>query len=305
MATERWRKGKRVLRRVLSIPALSFALTRPLRLIRGFLPRHVERLPVVGRIHVRFPELEKEIVLISDGQDSVARELFWHGPNAWEPEVRRALAILVPGVTVFFDVGANTGIWSIFAGIRNPKASIFSFEPVPESQARLRLHARLNGMNNVEVVPCAVTSTSGPVRLYLPQTIGDTTPLEASLSAEFRPGSRPILVDGITLDEFITTRNLATVDLIKIDVEGNEDVVIHGALEVLKKYRPTIICEAISSESSPGRVESALEGLGYLSFWLDEAGVTPEPSPAPVANRLFIHSDRKPLVRPMLIGPSA
>jgi len=51
------------------------------------------------------------------------------------------------------------------------------------------------------------------------------------------------------------------VDLIKIDVEGHEEAVIHGGLETIRCDQPIVIFECFHGGSE---IIKALEPLGYL-----------------------------------------
>ena len=51
-------------------------------------------------------------------------------------------------------------------------------------------------------------------------------------------------VPSITLDEFVSARNLDKVDLLKIDTDGHELSVLKGAHETIRKCRPLVIFEA-------------------------------------------------------------
>ena len=51
----------------------------------------------------------------------------------------------------------------------------------------------------------------------------------------------PITVPSVTLDSLVKKLNLASVDLIKIDVEGFELDVLKGAMELLSSEKPPLI----------------------------------------------------------------
>ena len=59
------------------------------------------------------------------------------------------------------------------------------------------------------------------------------------LNREFE-GSNHVTVPCLTVDEFVRTKNLSQVDLIKIDIEGGEEFMIEGMYETIKKHRPQI-----------------------------------------------------------------
>jgi FkbM family methyltransferase len=63
--------------------------------------------------------------------------------------------------TVVLDVGANAEIYSLAALAVQPNAIVHAFEPTPEIAARLRVTAKLNGLENLFVHEVAVSSKNG------------------------------------------------------------------------------------------------------------------------------------------------
>jgi len=54
----------------------------------------------------------------------------------------------------------------------------------------------------------------------------------------------------------VKEKQLKRVDLIKLDTEGNEDLILTYADEVIKKFRPIIICETLFNT-----IEESLENI--------------------------------------------
>jgi FkbM family methyltransferase len=53
-------------------------------------------------------------------------------------------------------------------------------------------------------------------------------------------GTNYVSVPCVTVDEFVRTRKLSQVDLIKIDIEGGEEFMIEGMYQTIKNHRPQI-----------------------------------------------------------------
>ena len=47
---------------------------------------------------------------------------------------------------VFFDVGANVGIYSLYAALRNPKTKVYAFEPEYSNLHQLKQNILLNSL---------------------------------------------------------------------------------------------------------------------------------------------------------------
>jgi FkbM family methyltransferase len=147
-------------------------------------------------------------------------------------------AALPPG-GVFADAGANLGLYTLWAArLVGSAGRVLAFEPMPEVRECLERNVALNGFDNVKIVAAGVGAEPGRVTLYrLPGASGVTSrymtaqgpPTEVpvtTLDAEFPPGSRPP-------------------DLVKIDVEGMELEVLHGAQRLLSAdVSPLVVLEA-------------------------------------------------------------
>ena len=102
----------------------------------------------------------------------------------------------------------------------------------------------------------------------------------------------------VPLDDLIET--LGTVSLIKCDVEGAELLVLRGARELLKRSKPTVICELVPEFLRGFGVERAhvaayFRDLGYDAFSMESISgrlrLTPTDFALP-GNYLFIHPER-------------
>ncbi|HYG64881.1 MAG TPA: amino acid adenylation domain-containing protein [Thermoanaerobaculia bacterium] len=71
---------------------------------------------------------------------SIYKEIF-------EGEVYRRHGIELPPGACIFDIGANLGLFTLWAGTTVPGARLFSFEPIPATADVLRLNAELYGLN--------------------------------------------------------------------------------------------------------------------------------------------------------------
>ncbi len=73
-----------------------------------------------------------------------------------------------------------------------------------------------------------------------------------------REGRVPVLVQSITLDEYVYGRRNLAPDLLKIDVESAEAAVIRGAEELLTKKRPKMLIEVHGPNSSRDTIVQVL-----------------------------------------------
>ena len=138
-------------------------------------------------------------------------------------ELRLLSRVLHPRCT-FIDIGANVGIYTVFAALRaGPEARILAVEPNPAALARLRCNISLNQLTNVVVEPVALGDRAGPVSFKLDRrNIGNST----LVFAEDTAPADLIEVEGLTLMHLCARHGISKIDAIEIDVEGAEDRIL-------------------------------------------------------------------------------
>jgi len=176
---------------------------------------------------------------------------------------------------VFLDIGANIGFYTLFAGRRvGPKGRVFSFEPDPMTFESLKRSVALNGFEWVKSLNMALSNRAGEIPFY---TVSDGSAHSLVPEIERRADrySGKVQVRVARLDDLNREGLLDTprIDLIKIDVEGEEERTVGGMLETLERFSyPRVWAEVRGPRGStrapntyPG-VERQLMGLGYEPF---------------------------------------
>ena len=169
----------------------------------------------------------------------------------YEPAVARAIADAAkPGMRCA-DVGANIGYFSLLlARCTAPGGTVVAFEAHPENAARARRNVTLNGLDATVVVEeAAVAERRGTAVLHS----GPTT-TEFSIVGG---GGDELSVPTVSLDDYFAGTRL---DLVKIDVEGAEELVLRGMTRLLAEERPTLLIELHGGQ--PG-ARALLEQAGY------------------------------------------
>jgi FkbM family methyltransferase len=190
--------------------------------------------------------------------------------------VQNFLASKLKAGDVFYDLGANIGLFSLIAArIVSPAGRVVSFEPDPQNASRLRRNLEQNGFSNATVVESGVWSSTTDLSFAVaPESspdrgVGTFMPGGADAAA-----SSSISIHVVSLDDFTRTAPVPTA--IKCDVEGAELEVLKGARNVLAKSRPWILCEMHSSENDrEGR--KFLSELGYSFTEIDDMHVFAAP----------------------------
>ena len=143
---------------------------------------------------------------------------------------------LSPG-DVVLDLGGNIGTSAMhFAPLVQPGGKIYSFEPITHAITQHNIGA--NGLNDVvEVVPKAVADREGEIEFDTNDSYIDssfTRVLHDPDAANRRSVKAPVT----TVDAFVAERKLGRVDLIKMDIEGAEELAMEGAVETIRRFKP-------------------------------------------------------------------
>jgi FkbM family methyltransferase len=153
---------------------------------------------------------------------------------------------------VFIDIGSYVGWYTIRAAKAvGANGRVIALEPDPINRHQLERNLSLNQIRNCAIVPVAAWSRPGQVR--------------------WRPGKEPVwhrvddqegleVVESVKVDDLVAQLNLKRVDWIKMDIEGGEVEALRGALDTLRRFRPTLFIEIHSTLES---LRTLLMGLGY------------------------------------------
>ena len=140
---------------------------------------------------------------------------------------------------IFWDIGANIGLYSIYNSIKHSKSTTIAFEP---SSSNLRVLTRNIFINNLEkkikVLPMPLTNKANTFQdMYEGNFIeggalnsfGEKTDFEGN---KFKPDMRYSLL-GTSINHLIENKILEIPDYIKIDVDGIEHLILEGGNKAL------------------------------------------------------------------------
>jgi FkbM family methyltransferase len=224
------------------------------------------RLGVLGPARVK---IEPGVSLFLDPSDLVPVTIL--RTREWQPEIWDSLSsVLAPG-SVFLDVGAHIGYFSMKAAVKvGPTGRVVAFEPNPETLMLLRDNVAANKAENVTVEPIACTDREQMLTLYAAPVantgISSLARSTADISAKEPP--RAYSVRARRIDDVVRELKLTRLDAIKIDVEGAEAFVLRGAVETLKRFHPKVVMEVdaghlANMQSTPEDLASILKTAGY------------------------------------------
>jgi len=148
------------------------------------------------------------------------------------------------GVKTVIDVGAHSGEFSTAIQAVIPDIQLYAFEPLPDCCTELRNKlASRNG--HLKVFQAAVGDEHKSVQFWRSSFSKASSVLRMSdLHQSAFPWSadnRPITVEQVTLDECVDKMKLESKVLLKIDVQGYEDRVLNGAVQLLSQVHYVLV----------------------------------------------------------------
>lgn len=186
----------------------------------------------------------------------------------YEPELTYIGRLLRAGM-VAVDAGASYGVYALTAAVAvGPCGMVLAFEPSTGAHELLVANAVLNNLANVHVFRAALADRCGTASLYV-----HPDPSRNSL------GGSPASVDRRTVETFkldcvLRRLRVKSFDLLKLDVEGAEELVLRGAMDSLSAWCPPVVFEInpTAAEDLGLRRDGAwsvLSSLGYRFYRLD------------------------------------
>jgi FkbM family methyltransferase len=227
------------------LAAVGSPLRSPLRraLLRalnaGGIPRTVSVFPLVDSPALRFVAADSQVL----GQ------LYWWGEQGWEPELLPWWRRLCRGSRSVLELGANVGYFAVQGGRAAPGTRYVAVEPHPFSASICRAHLSLNGVRSVEVVQAAAVAEPvvASVCLRVPAD-QQATPTVAFVDGDSElPLSMARDVRSVLSVPAVDIRSLLDgVDLIKLDVEGQEHLLLAAMRPHVRASRPTLVIEVLT-----------------------------------------------------------
>jgi FkbM family methyltransferase len=211
----------------------------------------------------------------------------------YEPTLRNLILESVGPGTLFVDVGAHVGFYSLLAD--RAGADVVALEPDPYNLAALRRNLR---GTRAEVLGSAASDSAGTAPFHLSSsTTGSSLVARGDIEI-----TSSVPVETTTVDAIVEGRTFDVL-VLKVDVEGAEPAVLAGARQALHDApRAVVIAEvhpnALAANGlEPHDVIAPLGDAGYDVRFVDQQGTIGDVPETPtkgnlVATRLLSHTTR-------------
>jgi FkbM family methyltransferase len=177
--------------------------------------------------------------------------------HSYEPQVSRCLRTILREGSVFVDVGANIGYFSLLAAsLVAEHGRVIAVEARADNVELLRRSALDNGFAQIEIHTCAAAERSGELIFYASGSAHSNGRVVREVEAWSSGLPR---VRAAALDELL--RDVPRIDAVKLDIEGSEPRALEGMRELVRRHRPVLL-----TEFSPQllRLVSACDPADYL-----------------------------------------
>jgi FkbM family methyltransferase len=168
---------------------------------------------------------------------------------------------------ILYDIGANVGMYSIYAAAKNVR--VYAFEPESQNYATLNHNIYLNALQDkVNAYNIALSDASCIGDLFIKEfTIGGAlNNFGESINykkEKFNPGFKQS-VTSFKLDDLVYQYQLPKPHHIKIDVDGLEHAIITGSSQLLKEPQlKSILVELNTQLAADNSIIGILESYGF------------------------------------------
>jgi FkbM family methyltransferase len=184
--------------------------------------------------------------------------------DRYEPNETSFVRSMLKPDSCFVDLGANIGWFSLLASTVIKTGRIVSFEPRPDTYKALTQTRDLNKLNDMwDTRNCAISDHLGQAYIvWAEKTNNPGGSFVFDNPAAGGGGS------AVTMVRTLDSEKLASVDFIKMDVEGHELYALKGAKETISKCKPVIMCEvaAVTMSRYGLRVAQLADYLNEIAY---------------------------------------
>jgi len=172
------------------------------------------------------------------------------------------------------DAGSHVGYYTcLLARLVGKKGHVYAFDANPEACEAANRNLSLNGLTSAEVIHTALCDHEGSLPFYV--SSNDQTGLSSLGSI---PNFKKILhVPCSRLDTFLDNRRVEHIRLLKIDVEGSEEMLLSGLGRFLTGHLADFILLELYDErlrglnTSTEKVAGILRRAGYRAWTYESA----------------------------------
>lgn len=167
------------------------------------------------------------------------------------------------------DIGAHLGYFALeLSRLVKDTGHVYAIEPMSKFYNTLKALTESEKLNNLTLYQYAMGGDSGYVEMGIPKinNVKKYAYARVMETSNFLQYVESEQVKNVSGDELFA--ELPRIDFIKCDVEGLELSVFKSFLQVIGKFKPTILCE-LGDRQDRKRLLELLSPFGYKLYYLD------------------------------------
>ncbi len=188
--------------------------------------------------------------------------------NGYEEVTLKKIESILKEGNIFFDLGSNIGFYSVLASkFIGENGKVISFEPTPDTRKYLSKNISANKLQNVFVEPMAISDKSGFAYFEVTENSECN-----SITQNTNTKSETIMIPTISIDEYCLNKNIFSIDLIKMDIEGQEYNALLGMKNINKQSKDLKIIFEFNTDNfnknnqQPFILLKTLGEMGFTQF---------------------------------------
>ncbi len=195
-----------------------------------------------------------DVTLRDDADESIANEIFkFREYRIVEPFIAKADHAIL-------DIGAHSGLFSLYVRSFNASAPIIAFEPEPKNFALLTKHIEVNQLKNITPVKKAIARESGKRKLVImPDNLNHFLSPDKNLFSK----KETVAVEARSLIDALSDHSIAQASLVKMDIEGGEYDIIEDLTPELASKVEAFLLEYHDAKGDHKRLEEQFRQHGF------------------------------------------
>lgn len=204
---------------------------------------------------------------------SCPNELIWWRVDTFhskEPETLRWIDSMEQD-SVFFDIGANIGLYSLYAGKKG--LQVTSFEPEALNYSELTKNIFLNKLSNINPVNFALNCSDQLVTFRTSSSTAGTALQTSGLTTSAKFDFKQTTY-GTSVDQLIEKFKFKVPNYVKIDVDGPEFSILQGMSQtLLRKELVSVLIEIDEKDCHYREILKLMESSGFKLLEKTDTGL--------------------------------
>jgi len=144
---------------------------------------------------------------------------------------------------IFWDIGANIGLYSIYNALKNSNSKTIAFEPSTSNLRILSRNISINNFeNNIKILPIPLTNKKNSFLIMNEPNFIEGSALNSfgekyNFEGKNFKSKMKYQIFGTTINYLLENKILEIPDYIKIDVDGIEHLILEGGDRYLKNIK--------------------------------------------------------------------